>query len=112
MSKVVRLDHFRRSKRHVSFSKAELRALMNIYSRRVAAGEWRDYAIDHHAGMAVFSIFRSSYELPLYRVTKIAGRCVSEQTEWMVASGPKRLKCTTSLPEALSVFDHQLEVVR
>jgi hypothetical protein len=112
MSKVVQLENFRRAKRRVSFDKRELRELMGVYSRRVASGEWRDYAIDHEAGMAIFSIFRSAYELPLYRIAKIAGRSASEQTEWMVISGTKRLKRSASLPDVLTVFDKKLEVVR
>lgn len=112
MNKVVDLEHLRRSKRRVSFDRRELRELMEVYSRRVASGEWRDYAIDYEAGMAVFSIFRSAYETPLYRIAKIAGRSVAEQTEWMVVSGPRRLKRTGSLLDALSVFDRKLEFVR
>lgn len=112
MSKVVQLENARRSKKHVSFDKSELRALMNVYSRRVATGEWRDYAIDHMVGMAIFSIFRSSFEMPLYRVAKVAGRSANEQTEWMVVSQGERLKRSTSLGEVLSVFDKKLEVVR
>ena len=111
MSKVVQLENFRRSRKHVSFNKHELRELMNVYSRRVASGEWRDYAIDHMAGMAIFSIFRSSFETPLFRVAKVAGRSVNEQTEWMVVSQGERLKRSTSLPEVLTVFDRKLEVV-
>lgn len=111
MSKVVQLANFRRAKRRVSFDRRELRELMGVYSRRVASGEWRDYAIDHEAGMAVFSIFRSAYELPLYRIAKIAGRSANEQTEWMVISGSKRLKRSSSLVEVLTVFDSKLEVV-
>lgn len=112
MSKVVQLEHFRRAKRRVSFDKRELRELMEVYSRRVASGEWRDYAIDHEAGMAVFSIFRSAHELPLYRIAKIAGRSPAEQTEWMVISNGKRLKRSGSLAEVLSIFENKLEVVR
>ena len=111
MSKVVQLENFRRAKRRVSFDKRELRQLMGVYSRRVASGEWRDYAIDHEAGMAVFSIFRSAYELPLYRVAKIAGRSANEQAEWMVISGGRRLKRSASLLDVLSVFDKKVEVV-
>ncbi|MCA8929640.1 MAG: DUF2794 domain-containing protein [Alphaproteobacteria bacterium] len=111
MSKVVQLESFRRSRKHVSFNKHELRELMTVYSRRVASGEWRDYAIDHMAGMAIFSIFRSSFETPLFRVAKVAGRSVSEQTEWMVVSQGQRLKRSTSLPDVLTYFDKKLEVV-
>jgi hypothetical protein len=111
MSKVVQLENFQRAKRRVYFERRELRELMTVYSRRVASGEWRDYAIDHEAGMAIFSIFRSAYDVPLYRIAKIAGRSVSEQTEWMVVSGAQRLKRSTSLPDALSVFESKLELV-
>lgn len=36
----------------------------------VAAGEWRDYAIDGLEDRAVFSIYRRASEAPLYRVEK------------------------------------------
>lgn len=111
MSKVVQLENFRRAKRRISFDKRELRELMEVYSRRVASGEWRDYAIDIEPGMAVFSIFRSAYELPLYRVAKIAGRSHTEPTEWMVISGTKRLRRSATLLDVLTVFEKKLEVV-
>ena len=36
----------------------------------VAAGEWRDYAIDFLKDRAVFSVFRRASEVPLYRIEK------------------------------------------
>jgi hypothetical protein len=36
----------------------------------VAAGEWRDYAIDTLKDRAVFSIFRRTSEVPIYRIEK------------------------------------------
>src|SRR5581483_7356817 len=30
----------------VTFSRRELRRILDLYGRKVAAGEWRDYAID------------------------------------------------------------------
>ncbi|HAT87870.1 MAG TPA: DUF2794 domain-containing protein [Rhizobiales bacterium] len=44
--------------------------ILNIYGRMVAAGEWRDYAIDSLKEKAVFSIFRRTSEMPLYRIEK------------------------------------------
>ncbi len=58
----------------VAFSREELRELLNVYSRRVAAGEWRDYAIDHGPNRAIFSIFRHTADVPLYKVEKIRHR--------------------------------------
>lgn len=52
------------------FNRGELTQILNTYSRRVADGEWRDYALDHIEGAAFFSIFRSSHEMPLYTIEK------------------------------------------
>ena len=54
----------------VAFTRQELTKILTVYGRHVAAGEWRDYAIDHLSERAVFSIFRRASEVPLYRVVK------------------------------------------
>src|SRR6476660_2177179 len=54
----------------VTFSRRELDRILGLYGRMVAAGEWRDYAIDFLRDRAVFSVFRRSSEVPLYRVEK------------------------------------------
>jgi len=54
----------------VSFDRRELNDLLGLYGRMVAAGEWRDYAIDFLKDQAVFSVFRRSSEAPLYRIEK------------------------------------------
>jgi hypothetical protein len=55
----------------VSFDRRELNAILTVYGRMVAAGEWRDYAIDFLREKAVFSVFRRASEAPLYRIEKI-----------------------------------------
>ncbi len=57
--------------RQVSFNRRELSDIFRIYGRKVAEGEWRDYAIDHLEDRAVFSIFRRASEMPMFRVEKI-----------------------------------------
>jgi hypothetical protein len=54
----------------VTFSRRELDRILGLYGRMVAAGEWRDYAIDFLKDRAVFSVFRRSSEVPLYRIEK------------------------------------------
>ena len=54
----------------VTFSRPELDRIFGLYGRKVAAGEWRDYAIDFLKDRAVFSVFRRSSEVPLYRIEK------------------------------------------
>jgi Protein of unknown function (DUF2794) len=55
---------------HVTFDRRELRRIFGLYGRKVAAGEWRDYAIDFLRDRAVFSIFRRASEVPIYRIEK------------------------------------------
>jgi len=54
----------------VTFNRRELDRILDLYGRKVAAGEWRDYAIDFLKDRAVFSVFRRTCEVPLYRIEK------------------------------------------
>ncbi len=54
----------------ISFDRHELGAILTLYGRMVAAGEWRDYGISCLKEMAVFSVFRRTAENPLYRIEK------------------------------------------
>ncbi len=56
--------------RQTAFDRAELMAILDLYGRMVAAGLWRDYAIDMHAEAAVFSAFRRASERPEAEVWK------------------------------------------
>ena len=73
MADLVRLsDHRRQKGKRVTFDRQELRQLLDVYSRRVASGEWKDYAIDLRHGAAIFSIFRHTFDLPVFTVAKIS----------------------------------------
>ena len=54
----------------VVFDRRELDAMLQVYSRMVKAGEWRDYAIEFEPDRATFSIFRRASEGALYRIVK------------------------------------------
>jgi hypothetical protein len=54
----------------IFFTRKELNQILNLYGRKVAAGEWRDYAIDFGRDKAVFSVFRHASEVPLYHIEK------------------------------------------
>ena len=62
-------QHFAPASR-VTFDRRELNRIFNLYGRMVAAGEWRDYAIDFLRDKAQFSVFRRTAEVPLYRIVK------------------------------------------
>ena len=54
----------------VVFDRLELGAILGLYGRMVAAGEWRDYAMSFLRDCAIFSVFRHAAETPLYRIEK------------------------------------------
>lgn len=54
----------------VGFDRGELMRILDLYGRMVAAGEWRDYAIDFSRDAASFSAFRRTAERPTIRVEK------------------------------------------
>ena len=54
----------------VCFDRREFGVIFSVYGKMVSAGEWRDYALATLREMAVFSIFRRTAEMPLYRVEK------------------------------------------
>jgi hypothetical protein len=71
---------------------------------------WRDYAIDHQDGMALFSVFRHTHEAPAYSVIKTAAAS-TRPAEFIVQSGRQRLRVSPSLPEALEFFQTRLSLV-
>ena len=96
-------DKFRLGK--ASFSQGELSLILGVYGERVKRGEWRDYAIDSLPDMAVFSVYRSSKESPIYAIAKVPSRSILKPSVYVVSSGNKTLKESPSLSEALSVFE-------
>ena len=57
----------------VVFDRSELDLIMQIYGRMVAAGLWRDYAIELGQVAATFSAFRRAAERPEFRIIKDPG---------------------------------------
>ena len=105
-----RLGNHRRSASTTFFDRHELHQLLSLYSQHVAAGEWRDYAIDHRDGRAIFSVFRHTLDSPAFSITK---RQVKNGREgaYEVHDGRQRVKRCTSLAEALTIFRQPLRVV-
>jgi hypothetical protein len=96
----------------VAFNRKELSLLLNVYGRKVAAGEWRDYALDMLKDRAYFSIFRRTSERPQYVVEKNP-RLRNRQGQFTVTNAEgKVLRRGQSLERVLSVFDYGLSVVK
>jgi len=86
--------------------------ILNLYGRMVAAGEWRDYAMDFLKDKAVFSVYRRSSEYPLYRIEK-SPRLARKQGAYSVVTVTGLiLKRGPDLKRVLSVLERKLEAVQ
>ena len=59
-----------RSPNQVGFSREELTKILDVYGRMVAAGQWRDYAMDFTKDTATFAAFVRHAERPQARLEK------------------------------------------
>jgi hypothetical protein len=89
----------------VAFNRDELRTIFNLYGRQVAAGEWRDYALDFRRDKAVFSIYRRSSEMPLYRVEKDPKLARRQGAYAVIAASGRVLKRGPDLARVLAVLE-------
>jgi hypothetical protein len=95
----------------VTFSRHELKRILDLYGRKVAAGEWRDYAIDFLKDRAVFSVFRRSSEQALYRIEKNP-RLARRQGAYSIISATGLIvRRGHELDPVLRAIDKQLAVV-
>ena len=95
----------------VTFNRYELNRILNLYGRMVADGEWRDYAIDFLKDRAVFSVFRRSSEVPIYRIEKDP-RLARRQGMYSVISATGLiLRRGHELDRVLLVIDRKLVAV-
>lgn len=112
MTETIDLSEYRRrgsGKRRTFFDQAELRWLLDIYSRRVMTGEWRDYAIDFNGPVATFSIFRHTHERPAYAIAK---RRNGKHNEYLVHDGTRTVKRGRDLREVLKVLEKPLRLIK
>ncbi|WP_176084869.1 DUF2794 domain-containing protein [Martelella sp. HB161492] len=95
----------------VTFHRRELDAILWIYGRMVGEGEWRDYAIDHMKDCAVFSVFKRSGEMPLYRIEKNPKLAAKQGAFSVTNTAGMVLKRGHDLRQVLKVFDRKLKLV-
>ena len=105
---VLPLKDYRAMRRPLYFTRSELNQLLGLYSRNVARGVWRDYAIDHRDGLALFSVFRHTHESAAYTIAKATS---GGTPEYSVMSGRHRLRVSRNLGDALGYFRSKLALV-
>jgi hypothetical protein len=97
--------------RPTTFTRQELSAILAVYGRKVAAGEWRDYAIDIGREKAVFSVYRRFSECPLFRIEKTPRLARKQGAYAVVAPAGLILKRGHDLSRVLTVLENRVRLV-
>lgn len=97
-----------RAEPQVVFDRPELQRILDLYGRMVAAGLWRDYAIEMGYEAAIFACFRRAAERPEYRIEKRPA-LRQRQGEWaLVGEGGIVLKRGLQLGPVLAPIERKL----
>jgi hypothetical protein len=94
-----------------AFDRIELMQILDLYGRQVAAGEWRDYSIDFERDRAVFSIFRRTSEMPLFRIEKCPRLARKQGAYSVIAAGGQVLKRGHDLARVIAILAPKVQVV-
>lgn len=99
-------------KTEVKFDRRELDQILQVYSFMVAGGDWRDYAIDHLQDRAVFSVFKRTSEMPLFRIEKDPKRAQKQGAYSVITAAGQVIKRGHDLKLVLKVFDKAIKLVQ
>lgn len=91
--------------RRIFFDRRELDQLLRLYGKQVAAGEWRDYALDALTDRALFSVYRRHSEAPLYQVEKRPDNARRQGAWSVIASDGRILKRGHDLAGVLRILE-------
>src|ERR1700752_386329 len=95
----------------VPFHRRDLHRILRLYGRKVAAGEWRDYAIDFLKDRAVFSVFRRACEVPIYRIEKNPKLARRQGAYSVISASGHIVRRGQELDRVLGALDGSLRVV-
>ena len=97
-----------RQAQQVGFDRYELQKILDLYGRMVAAGFWRDYAMDFDKDAAHFSAFRRAAERPQARVEKRPALRARQGMWTLFGESGQVLKRGHELPGVLAVLERKL----
>lgn len=105
------MDLFTGEGPRVFFDRRELDRILSLYGRYVAAGEWRDYAMDALPDRALFSIYRRTSEAPLYQIEKRPDNARRQGAFSVRAAGGQILRRGHDLAQVLRVLEPKMKLI-
>jgi hypothetical protein len=91
-----------------TFDRVEMLKIMDLYGRMVAAGHWRDYAMQFAPDLASFAAFRRSAERPEVRIEKRPSLQVKQGAWTLVSEHGAVLKRGHELGPVLAPLERRL----
>tara|TARA_B100000941_G_scaffold229777_1_gene172159 strand:- start:3 stop:362 length:360 start_codon:yes stop_codon:yes gene_type:complete len=88
-----------------TFDRNELNDILSVYGKNVAQGIWKDYAIDHMANYAVFSIYRNTFEKAYISIRKYKYKYKKQKRYILLNINQKRILESNTLID----ITHQLK---
>ena len=94
----------------IYFSKYELKIILNFYSKQVSNGLWRDYAIDNLNNESLFSIYKHTFDQPLYQIIKISKKDYGKKPYFIIRNYRKILDKSDFIDLLLTRFEKSLSL--
>ena len=94
----------------IFFSKFELTSILNLYSKQVSKGYWKDYALDSKVDYAIFSIFKHSQDKPMYQIIKNSQKGFRYKPSFYIKKDEEVISKSYSLLNILSNFEKKLSI--
>ena len=94
----------------IFFSKYELTSILNLYSKQVSKGFWKDYALDSRGNTAIFSIYKHSQDKPIYQIIKKSIKGFRYIPDFFITKDKKIINKSREISIILSKFEKKLSI--
>ena len=94
----------------IFFSKLEFTLILNLYSKQVALGSWRDYALDSQVDTAIFSIYRHTHDKPMYQFLKTSKKGYRNNPDFFIKDSNKIIFKGKFIEQILSKFEKKINI--
>ncbi len=94
----------------IFFSKYELSSILNLYSKQVSKGLWKDYALDSKVNTAIFSIYKHSHDKPIYQIIKKSIKGFRNMPDFLITKDKEIINKSSEISTILSKFEKKLSI--
>ena len=98
------------NKNIIFFSKYELSSILNLYSKQVSKGLWKDYALDSKVNTAIFSIYKHSHDKPIYQIIKKSIKGFRNVPDFLITKDSEIISKSSEILTILSKFEKKLSI--